>query len=88
MYLFRQNPVLGQGFDTYRWQHRVGIYTDTHNYYLKVLVETGIVGLMLFLFVLAKAMRLGMNLYSTAKEPFLKSLGLGFALLMVCVFVW
>src|SRR6266700_6379589 len=87
MNLFRQNPVLGAGFDTYRWQHRVGIYTDTHNYYLKVLVETGIVGLLLFLFVLAKAMRLGMGLFNSAKDPFLKSLGLGFALLMVCVFV-
>jgi O-antigen ligase len=85
--LFHQNPVLGAGFDTYQWQHRVGIYTDTHNYFLKVLVETGILGLMLFLFVLTKATRLGVKLYRTARDPFLKSIGLGFALLMACVFV-
>ncbi|MGZ4874766.1 MAG: O-antigen ligase family protein, partial [Candidatus Angelobacter sp.] len=30
MNLFHQNPALGAGFDTYEWQHRVGIYTDTH----------------------------------------------------------
>ena len=85
--LFHQNPVLGAGFDTYQWQHRVSIYTDTHNYFLKVLVETGIVGLMLFLFVLAKATRLSIKLYRSAKDPFLQSIGLGFALVMACVFV-
>jgi putative inorganic carbon (hco3(-)) transporter len=87
MDLFRQNPVFGSGFDTYQWQHRVGIYTDTHNYFLKVLVETGVVGLMLFLFLLAKASRLGIKIYRTAQDPFLQSIGLGFALVMACVFV-
>jgi O-antigen ligase len=52
-----------------------------------VLVETGIVGLMLFLFLLAKASRLGIKLYRSAKDPFLQSIGLGFALVMACVFV-
>jgi O-antigen ligase len=87
MNMFRQNPVLGVGYDTYQWQHRVGIYTDTHNYFLKVLVETGVLGLMFFLFILAKMTRLGMKLYRSAQDPFLQSIGLGFALLMACVFV-
>jgi putative inorganic carbon (HCO3(-)) transporter len=87
MNMFHQNPALGVGFDTYQWQHRVGIYTDTHNYFLKVLVETGVVGLMLFLFVLAKMTRLGVKLYTSARDPFFQSIGLGFSLLMVCVFV-
>lgn len=42
---------------------------------------------MLFLFVLAKATRLGVKLYRSARDPFLQSIGLGFALLMACVFV-
>jgi len=87
MNMFRQNPVLGVGFDTYQWQHRFGIYTDTHNYFLKVLVETGVLGLMFFLFILAKMTRLGVKLYRSAQDPFLQSIGLGFALLMACVFV-
>ena len=87
MNLFRSNPIVGAGFDTYRWQHRVGNYTDTHNYFLKVMVETGLVGLWLFLFVLAKASRMALRLFRTAQDPFLKSLGLGFSLLMACVFV-
>src|SRR5215472_14776320 len=87
MYMFHQNPLLGEGFDTYRLQHRVSIYTDTHNYFLKVLVEMGIAGLLFFLFLLAKATRLGLKLWRSAQDPFLKSLGLGFALMMACVFV-
>ena len=42
---------------------------------------------MFFLFILAKMTRLGMKLYRSAQDPFLQSIGLGFALLMACVFV-
>ncbi|HEU4414875.1 MAG TPA: O-antigen ligase family protein, partial [Candidatus Angelobacter sp.] len=87
MDLFHQNPAIGAGFDTYQWQHRVGIYTDTHNYFLKVLVETGVIGLMFFLLILAKMARIGLKLFKSAKDPFLQSIGLGFALLMAGVFV-
>jgi O-antigen ligase len=87
MAMFRQNPIIGDGFDTYKYQHRVSIYTDTHNYFLKVLVEMGVVGLLFFLFILAQAARLGIRLWRSAQDPFLQSVGLGFALLMACVFV-
>lgn len=87
MDLFHQNPAIGAGFDTYQWQHRVGIYTDTHNYFLKVLVETGVIGLLFFLFILAKMTRSGLKLFNSARDPFLQSIGLGFALLMAGVFV-
>ncbi len=76
MNLFQQNPVIGIGFDTYEWLHRVTIYTDTHNYFLKVMVETGVIGLMFFLFLLMKMSRMGYRLFRTAEDPFLKSLGL------------
>ena len=85
--LFQQNPVVGIGFDTYRWLHRVTIYTDTHNYFLKVVVETGVVGLLFFLWLLMKMSRIGYRLFRTAEDPFLKSLGLAFCLVMACVFV-
>jgi putative inorganic carbon (hco3(-)) transporter len=87
MNLFHQNPMFGAGFDTYRLQHRVSIYTDTHNYFLKVLVEMGIAGLLFFILILGKAARLGVKLWKTAQDPFLQSIGLGFVLMMVCAFV-
>jgi O-antigen ligase len=85
--LFQQHPVMGTGFDTYEWQHRVGEFRDTHNYYLKVLVETGVVGLMFFLLLLAQTTRVGWKLYQSAQDPFFKALGLGFLLFLACVWV-
>ena len=70
MDLFHQNPAIGAGFDTYQWQHRVGIYTDTHNYFLKVLVETGVIGLLFFLFILAKMTRVGLKLFAAPGTRF------------------
>jgi putative inorganic carbon (hco3(-)) transporter len=85
--LFQEHPVFGTGFDTYEWQQRVGSFRDTHNYYLKVLVETGIVGLMLFLLLLAQTTQVGWKLYRSAQDPFFRSLGLGFLLFLSCVWV-
>jgi putative inorganic carbon (HCO3(-)) transporter len=62
---------------------RPGRYTDTHNYYLKVLVETGFVGLLFYLWLLCKMFYQGQTLFFRAEDPFFKALGLGFAALMV-----
>ena len=51
------------------------------------MVETGTVGLLFFLWLLMKMSRIGYRLYRTAEDPFLKSLGLAFCLVMACVFV-
>lgn len=85
--MIAHDPVFGIGFDTYGFLHRVGIYEDTHNYYLKVMVETGLVGLLIFLWLLIKSFRLGFRLFREAEDPFLKSLGLGFACMIVCTTV-
>jgi putative inorganic carbon (HCO3(-)) transporter len=85
--LFSHEPVLGTGFDTYASLHRVGEYEDTHNYYLKVLVETGALGLLMFLWILGKSFRQGFRLYRSSDEAFLMSLGLGFAAMLVCAMV-
>jgi O-antigen ligase len=82
--LVESNPWLGTGFFTYAYMGRLeGLRRDTHNYYLKMLVETGFVGLLLFLWILAKLFRSGFTLYLTTQDDFLRSLGLGFATLMV-----
>jgi O-antigen ligase len=86
MQVFDSNIILGSGFNTYAYMHRVGNYEDTHNFFLKVLVETGIFGLALFLWLLAKTFRVGLAFSRRAKDPFYASLGLGLAAWLVAAF--
>ena len=79
MQVFDSNVIVGSGFNTYAYMHRVGNYEDTHNFFLKVLVETGVFGLALFLWLLAKTFRVGLAFSRKAKDPFYASLGLGLA---------
>ncbi len=83
MKLFHENPIIGSGFLTYANMGRVGPYKDTHNFYLKILVETGLVGLLLFLVQLLLFFREGLLLFRGAKDAFLSLFGLGFAALVL-----
>ena len=83
MEVIRENPILGTGFLTYARLNRVGSYRDTHNFYLKMLVETGALGLLLFIIQLSIFFRQGWHLFRTSKDPFSSTLGLGFASLIV-----
>lgn len=85
--LFLENPMIGTGFNTYAYLHRVGDLTDTHNIYLKVLVETGLIGLALFLTLLVSIFRLGFYLFRSAPDAFLASMGLGLAAMVVVTLV-
>ena len=40
-----RDPILGVGFDSYRYYRRGEELLDTHNMYVKALVETGVIGL-------------------------------------------
>ncbi len=84
MNLFKQNPIIGSGFFTYEYMGRVGPYRDTHNYYMKLLVETGVVGLLFFFAQLILFWWCGLRLFRTAKDSFLSSLGLGYSGLVIC----
>lgn len=76
--LFERNPVTGTGFDTYQFMGTGGPYRDTHNYFMKVLAETGIVGLFLYLFLLKKLLRVGRKLFRAGGDRFWNALSLGF----------
>lgn len=77
--IVRSNPLLGTGYNTYAYMGRVRSYADTHNYFLKVMAETGVVGTVLFLLLITKTFGEGYRLFRTATDPFLASLGLGLA---------
>lgn len=85
--LFRSNPVLGTGFNTYEYMGRYEGFRDTHNYYIKVLVETGAVGTLLFVGLLLRMSYLGFQLHRATTDPFWSSLGLGFVGLMSAITV-
>jgi O-antigen ligase len=82
--MITSSPVVGTGFNTYAYLHRVGTYEDTHNYYLKVMVETGAVGLLMFLLLVVSLFWTGLRFSWKAKDPFFASLGLGLAAWVLC----
>jgi putative inorganic carbon (hco3(-)) transporter len=87
MQVFKGDPIFGTGFNTYAYMGRVGDFRDTHNLFVKVLVETGVSGLAFFLYLLFRMFRTGWRLYRSASDRFLASIGLGLAVWMVSAFI-
>lgn len=82
-----RDPILGVGFDCYHY-YRAGMdLLDTHNMYVKALVETGVVGLGLLIGLFVSAFRMGHKLAKTATDPFFKAIGAGFAAYMISVMI-
>jgi putative inorganic carbon (HCO3(-)) transporter len=86
--IIKGNPAIGTGFDTYKFMHAVGPYEDTHNYYIKVMLEMGIVGLIVFLGIISRMFAAGYRLFRTAlADDFLRGVGLGLAGMVVATAV-
>jgi O-antigen ligase len=73
--MFASNPIIGKGYNTFV------LYTtrDTHNMYMKIAAELGLLGLISFLYLFYLAFLLGYRLFKETEDPFYKGLGLGFA---------
>ncbi len=72
---FLQNPVVGKGYLTFVEFNPY--HMDTHNYYMKLLAEQGIIGFIIFLVILWRASKVGRNLYDESDDPLYKALGIG-----------
>lgn len=81
--MFQESPVIGKGFNTFR------TYTewDTHNFYMKMLAELGILGLITFLYLCLFAFISGWKLYRESKDNFFKGMGLGFSACVISVMI-
>lgn len=80
--LFQTNPISGIGFGVFRY---LGLdLGDTHNIYVKLLTEQGIIGLLIFLCIIFAFMREGYVLYQKGQSDEEKGFGLGF---FICIFV-
>lgn len=77
------DPIFGIGFGSYQLTSHVDGLRDTHNWYVKVMVETGAVGMLLVLFMLQQMVVLPYRLFRKAEDPLYRGLGLG-VLLAVC----
>jgi len=78
--MFQENPFFGVGFGGFGLAVSPGeTLTDTHNFYMRMLSEQGIIGISLFLLILTLAFRSGWQLYREGQTSFYKGLGLGLA---------
>jgi O-antigen ligase len=87
MAVIKDNPVFGVGYDTYAYTKHVHGYRDSHNFFVKTLYETGVVGLSLFLWLILRFFLTGLRLFRHARDPFFAALGLGLAGWVLCTAV-
>jgi putative inorganic carbon (HCO3(-)) transporter len=76
--MFLSSPVVGTGFATFQFGTHTDNLKDTHNWFVKVLVETGIIGGIFVLFMLANMLISGFRLFRKAEDPMYRGLGLGY----------
>jgi hypothetical protein len=77
---FLRSPIVGTGFATFQLGQHVDNLKDTHNWYIKVMVETGIVGLVLAIYMLQQLLTTSYRLFRKATDPLYQGLGLGLLL--------
>jgi len=85
--LFKHSPVLGSGFATYQLMPHVDGLKDTHNWFVKVIVETGVFGLIPVFILLQQMLALSYRLFKRADDPLYCGLGLGLFLAVCCCIV-
>lgn len=85
--LFLENPILGLGYNGFQMKmaSMQAHLTDTHNYYLKVLSEQGLVGFVVLCALLLRALRQGWRLFRIGSSSFYRGLGLGFLGLTISI---
>jgi O-antigen ligase len=71
------SPIFGSGFATYQLTAHVDHLRDTHNWFVKVMVETGIIGMLMVLVMLQQMAAAAFRLFRIAEDPLYRGLGLG-----------
>lgn len=84
---FYRSPLFGNGYATFQFGRHVDNLGDTHNWYVKVLVETGVVGGIIALCLLIPMITMSYRLFRRARDPLYTALGLGSLLCVVACLV-
>ncbi len=82
---FLKNPVTGIGYSNFRYTYDV--HGNVHNVYLQFLVEQGICGLLVLLYIFYLSFKHGWRLFRKSSDNFLKGLGLGFCACVISIMV-
>ena len=82
---YLQKPILGIGYRNFPKVNPAGL--DTHNYYVKVMVENGTIGLLALVILLKGFWRKIKELFKKAKDPFLKAFATGMIPCMVALLI-
>jgi len=83
--LFSDSPIIGVGFGVFRnLDYRLG---DTHNIFIKILVEQGIIGLFIFLLLIFIMFVQGIKLFTGGDDRVSQGLGLGFSMCIIVLLV-
>jgi len=83
--IFWESPITGVGYGVFR--HMELELGDTHNIYLKILAEQGIIGLIIFLLLLFILFIQGIKLFLGGDDDISKSMGLGFAICIIVLLI-
>ena len=81
------SPVFGTGYASFQLGSHVDNLKDTHNWYVKVMVETGVIGAVFVLMLLQQMIALAYRLFRAAKDPLYQGLGLGLLLAVISCLV-
>lgn len=84
---FYQSPIFGNGYATFQMGEHVADLKDTHNWYVLVIVETGIIGAFIALLLLLQMVKNSYSLFRRARDPMYQALGLGTLLAVVSCMV-
>lgn len=80
---FTHYPITGTGFASFQFGEHVDNLKDTHNWYVKVLVETGLIGFAFALALLQQMFAVSIHLFRKARDPLYAGLGLGLILCLL-----
>jgi putative inorganic carbon (HCO3(-)) transporter len=83
---FLRSPLVGNGYATFQYGEHLDNLSDTHNWFVKVCVETGILGLIPVLFMLQQMLATSYRLLKRATDPLYRGLGFGlFVAICACM---
>jgi putative inorganic carbon (hco3(-)) transporter len=81
------NPIFGTGYDTFEFGTHAGNLRDTHNWYVKVMVETGLIGIAFALLTFQQMLAASYRLFKQAKDPLYQGLGFGLVLAVAAAMI-